>query len=122
MQNPVCWFEIYVDDMDRAKRFYEGVFQINLTHMPMPEIEMWGFPSNENVNGCSGTIIKMPGCKPSGVSTVVYFSSQDCNIEENRVQEFGGKIHKTKFSIGPYGFITLAFDTEGNMFGIHSLK
>jgi predicted enzyme related to lactoylglutathione lyase len=29
---------------------------------------------------------------------------------------------KEKYSIGQYGFIVLAFDTEGNMFGLHSLK
>lgn len=28
--NPVGWFEIYVQDMDRAKRFYELVFQVKL--------------------------------------------------------------------------------------------
>ena len=26
MNNPVGWFEIYVEDMDRAKAFYEAVF------------------------------------------------------------------------------------------------
>jgi len=34
----------------------------------------------------------------------------------------GGRIHKKKFSIGQYGFISLAIDTEGNMFGLHSMK
>jgi len=28
MNNPVCWFEIYVQDMDRAKKFYEMVFDV----------------------------------------------------------------------------------------------
>jgi predicted enzyme related to lactoylglutathione lyase len=27
LSNPVNWFEIYVQDMVRAKAFYEGVFQ-----------------------------------------------------------------------------------------------
>ena len=34
--NPVVWFEIYVDDLDRAKKFYETVFQLELNEMPMP--------------------------------------------------------------------------------------
>jgi predicted enzyme related to lactoylglutathione lyase len=38
------------------------------------------------------------------------------------VPGFGGRIHRPKLSIGPYGFITLAVDTEGNMFGLHSMK
>ncbi|MGZ3749502.1 MAG: VOC family protein, partial [Pseudobdellovibrionaceae bacterium] len=28
--NPVGWFEIYVQDLDRAKKFYESVFQLKL--------------------------------------------------------------------------------------------
>ena len=28
--NPVGWFEIYVEDMDRAKLFYESVFKVKL--------------------------------------------------------------------------------------------
>lgn len=34
----------------------------------------------------------------------------------------GGRTMKDKFSIGQYGFIALVFDTEGNLFGLHSMK
>jgi len=34
----------------------------------------------------------------------------------------GGKIHRNKFSIGEHGFIALVLDTEGNVFGLHSMK
>lgn len=122
MQNPVRWFEIYVADMKRAKNFYESVFKVKLNQMPFAEGEMWGFPSKPEEWGCSGTLVQCNGLTPTGVSTIVYFGSDDCSIEEARVKEFGGKIHKTKFSIMPYGFITLAIDTEGNHFGIHSMK
>ena len=27
MKNPIGWFEIYVDDLSRAKQFYESVFR-----------------------------------------------------------------------------------------------
>ena len=39
-----------------------------------------------------------------------------------RVARNGGSLHRDKVSIGPYGFIALAIDTEGNMFGLHSMK
>lgn len=29
-RNPVGWFEIYVQDMDRAKKFYEEVLRVEL--------------------------------------------------------------------------------------------
>jgi predicted enzyme related to lactoylglutathione lyase len=57
-----------------------------------------------------------------GNSTIVYFSCEDCGFEATRVTTAGGRIMRDKFSIGEYGFIVLAFDTEGNIIGLHSLK
>lgn len=122
MNNPVRWFEIYVDNMNRAKSFYGKVFEVEFTEIENKEIEMWGFPSNPEKWGCSGSLVKMPGLNPGGSSTIVYFGSEDCLIEEKRAIKFGGKLHKTKFSIGQYGFISLVVDTEGNMIGIHSMQ
>lgn len=64
----------------------------------------------------------MKGLTPSGVSTIVYFGSEDCANEEAMIPRLGGRIHRPKMSIGQYGFITLALDTEGTMIGIHSMK
>lgn len=122
MNNPVRWFEIYVDNMNRAKSFYNKVFEVEFARIENSEIEMWGFPSNPEKWGCSGSLVKMPGLNPGGASTIVYFASENCMVEEKRALEFGGKLHKTKFSIGQYGFISLVVDTEGNMIGIHSMK
>jgi predicted enzyme related to lactoylglutathione lyase len=120
--NPVGWFEIYVDDMERAKKFYEAVLGGQLANLESPDIEMWAFPMEDNKPGAAGSLVKMEGCEAGGNSTIVYFSSEDCSIEESRVAVAGGEVFKPKFSIGEYGFITLAFDTERNMFGIHSMK
>jgi predicted enzyme related to lactoylglutathione lyase len=51
----------------------------------------------------------------------VYFMSDDCAVEARRVEQAGGRIERDKQSIGEYGFIVLAVDTEGNMFGLHSM-
>ena len=42
--NPVGWFEIYVQDLGRAKTFYESVFQLKLEKLNTPELEIWAFP------------------------------------------------------------------------------
>jgi predicted enzyme related to lactoylglutathione lyase len=34
----------------------------------------------------------------------------------------GGTLVREKFSIGQYGFVALAQDTEGNMIGLHSVE
>lgn len=119
--NPVGWFEIYVEDMARARRFYEAVFLMPLTQLetPTPGLEMWAFPMVEG-KGASGALVKMQGVPAGGNSIMVYFSCQDCAIEEARVSAAGGRVHKSRFSIGPYGFIALVEDSEGNMIGLHS--
>jgi uncharacterized protein len=122
MSNPVGWFEIYVQDMDRAKAFYEAVLAVSLEQLESPEIEMWAFPGSSDKPGATGALVKMQGFDSGGNSTLVYFSCTDCAIEAQRASTHGGKIVKGKFSIGQYGFIALADDTEGNMIGLHSLQ
>lgn len=46
----------------------------------------------------------------------------DCAVEAGRVASSGGRIQREKMPIGEYGFIALAFDTKGNMFGLHSMQ
>jgi predicted enzyme related to lactoylglutathione lyase len=121
-RNPVGWFEIYVQDMNRAKAFYEGTLQVQLQKLPSPEIEMWSFPGNMEKSGSPGALVHMPAFPSGGNSVLIYFSCDDCAVEEGRVVKSGGKVHRPKMSIGQYGFITLAVDTEGNMFGLHSMK
>ena len=120
--NPVGWFEIYVQDMARARKFYERVLQLKLEQLPSPGMEMWNFPMERNHPGAAGALVKMQGVPSGGNSTLIYFRCEDCAVEESRVKASGGRIHKPKFSIGEYGFISLVFDTEGNMFGLHSTK
>jgi len=120
--NPVVWFEIYVQDMERAKKFYEAVFQTELEKLNNPELEMWAFPMAKDGMGASGALVKMPGFLSGGNSTLVYFSCVDCATEAARVVKAGGRIQREKFFIGQYGFIALAVDTEGNMFGLHSMQ
>jgi predicted enzyme related to lactoylglutathione lyase len=122
MGNPVGWFEIYVQDMNRAKAFYESVFESRLTKMEMPGMDMWTFPFQDKASGASGALIRMQGLASGGNSVVVYFSSNDCGVEAARAAEAGGRIHKGKTSIGEHGFFALVLDTEGNMIGLHSMQ
>jgi len=126
MGNPVGWFEIYVNDIGRAKRFYEAVFgvQLNKLEAPagIPGMELWAFPMSQGSYGAPGALVQMPGVEAGGNSILVYFSCQDCAVEAGRVGAAGGKVEKEKFSIGQYGHIALAYDSEGNLFGLHSMQ
>ncbi|WP_412972565.1 VOC family protein [Glaciecola sp. MF2-115] len=125
MSNPVGWFEIYVNDIERAQKFYESVLKVSFETIGDPtdaSVKMRAFPADMEQYGASGALVHMNGFPAGGNSTLVYFSCDDCAQEESRVEEAGGKIQRSKMSIGEYGFITLANDSEGNMFGLHSQK
>ena len=122
--NPVGWFEIYVQDMARARRFYEAVLQVKLDKLNAPgdDLEMWAFPMQMERYGAPGALVKMAGVPSGGNSVLVYFSCEDCAVQAGRAVEAGGRIMREKFAIGEYGFIALAFDSEGNMIGLHSMR
>lgn len=120
VENPIRWFEIYVQDMDRARRFYETVLGVGLQSLEGAGEGMFAFPMHMNAPGAAGALVKMEGVPSGGNSTLVYFGCADCAVEAGRVAKAGGAVFKEKFSIGQYGFIALATDTEGNMFGLHS--
>lgn len=123
-RNPVVWFEIYVQDMNRAKKFYESVFQLKLEKLdsPDPSMEMWAFPMDMEAGGASGSLCRIDGYPSGGNSTMIYFGSADCAVEEGRVAGAGGQVQRTKMSLGDYGFMSMVKDTEGNTIGVHSME
>ena len=124
--NPVRWFEIYVQDMKRARTFYESVFKRKIGKMDNPGnpgMDYWTFPQMiMDQPGTSGALVKMEGVPSGGNSTIIYFGCEDCAVEADRAEKAGGKIHLAKTSIGQYGAIALVYDTEGNMIGLHSMQ
>ncbi len=125
--NPVVWFEIYVQDMQRARAFYEAVFQCQLETLASPEgeaqgMQMLSFPGDMSTMGASGALVKMDGAPAGGGGTLVYFACEDCAVEQGRAVQAGGQVIKPKFSIGQYGHCALVIDTEGNAIGLHSMQ
>jgi predicted enzyme related to lactoylglutathione lyase len=120
-ENAVRWFEIYVQDMARARRFYETVFGVKLEQLDSGDLEMWAFQMSSDRPGAGGALVRMPGMPSAPGGTLVYFGCSDCAVEAGRVEKAGGKIQREKMSIGQYGHIVLAVDTEGNLIGMHSM-
>lgn len=123
-KNPFTWLEIYVEDMDRAREFYESVFQFKMISMQTPgdfgDLEMWSFPWEDGGANISGALCKTAGFKPGAGGTLVYFTCEDCSVEESRVQQAGGQVLQEKMPIGEHGFCSIIMDTEGNTIGLHS--
>jgi uncharacterized protein len=94
MSNPVFHFEIPVRDMDRAKAFYEGVFDYRLTRQVVDGYDMALFPRADGAAGASGALAKGDVYKPSKEGAIIYFDVSDidtvacCRFDGHRDKVF----------------------------------
>lgn len=120
----VGWFDIYVDDMERAQAFYESVLDTKLSPMEDPSdptVQMRAFGDDFPSHGAGGALVKLEYAQPGPGGSMVYFSCDDCSTEEARVPAAGGSVVRSKFPIGGHGSVSIVTDTEGNMIGLHSV-
>lgn len=122
-QNMVAWFEIPVHDMDRAKAFYEAVFNVEISLQDIGGVIMAFFPSLPEASGAMGSLMKYESYVPSQEGTLIYFNSDDVQIELDKIEGAGGKIIQKKAQISPeIGYMGVFLDTEGNRIALYSQK
>jgi len=122
--NMVGWFEIPVTEMDRAKTFYNKVFNVDIQLEDFGGVLMGWFPFVDGKKGASGSLVQNRAYIPDEKKGVlIYFSSVDVNDELSRVQAAGGKIIQPKTMISKdIGYMGLFIDSEGNRIALHSRK
>lgn len=118
----VGWFEIPVTDMNRAKGFYESVFDITISVNEFGGFHMGWFPNDPEKSGATGSLVLHEMYKPSMTDgPLIYFSCKDIAAELSRVEGAKGEILQPKTQISPeHGFMALMKDTEGNRIALHS--
>ena len=120
--NSLNWFEIPVNDMNRAKKFYETVFGIQMHQMDMMGMNMAMFPS-EDMNGkVSGALVQSAMHKPTADGSKIYLNGNpDLGAALGKVEAAGGKVLMPKSKINDeVGYMAFFADTEGNTVGLHS--
>lgn len=123
MMHAINWFEIPVTDFDRAKKFYETLFDAEVMEMPFPDGKYGMLPCDMQNGGVGGGIVQGEGFVPSETGTIVYLNGgEDLSVALSRVEGAGGKIIIPKMSIGENGFMAHFNDTEGNRVALHSMK
>jgi predicted enzyme related to lactoylglutathione lyase len=122
-KNAVSWFEIPVNDLNRAQKFYETIFDIEMIPMDMPQIKMRMFPV-EDPKSVGGAICQRGNFyKPSDKSgPLVYLNGNpDVQLVLDKVEAAGGKIVIPKTQISPdQGYMAVFLDNEGNRLALHS--
>ena len=125
MNNAISWFEIGTNDLERATKFYETVFQIKLNPLDLDNIKMRMFPLDDMMTGVGGALVFSHGFhKPSATDgPLVYLNANpDVQLVLDRVEAAGGKVMVPKTEISPeYGYMAVIIDSEGNRIALHSV-
>ena len=117
--NPVNWFEIPVNDLARAKSFYESILGIELTESEMGPIKIASFPMEQGAAGAAGSLMKGDAYTPSQDGTMVYLHVDDIEVTLGKINDSGGKTLMPKMNIGQHGFMAQFEDSEGNRVALH---
>ena len=124
MQHAISWFEIPSTNLERATKFYETIFGVQLIAMDTPNIKMRLFPL-EDMMGVGGAVVDSGGFhKPSVTDGSLIYLNGNPDLENilSKVEAAGGKIMVPKTEISPeYGYMAVFIDTEGNRIGLHSV-
>ena len=121
--NSLNWFEIPAIDLERSKKFYETIFDIQMEGMNMDDSLMAFFPWEPGSGKATGAVVQSKQHKPSMEGTIVYLNANPkMDGVLAKVEKAGGRILLSKTSIGEHGNIAFIMDTEGNNIGIHSIE
>jgi uncharacterized protein len=108
MPNNLAAFAIHADDVQRARRFYEGVFGW--------KFEPWGPPDFYLIH--TGDERQQPRAQGDGPNCFeCTISVDDVDAIAASVKKHGGKITMEKMPIPSVGTVIYLEDTEGNRVG-----
>jgi predicted enzyme related to lactoylglutathione lyase len=123
MTNIAVWFDMPVQNLDRASGFYSAVLDGKCEKQEFSGMSFALLPHYDEEGAVSGCLV--PGKKtidpdPEG-KLLLYFN---CNgrLDEAvaKVEANGGKVLQPKHQIGPHGFRAIILDSEGNRVALHS--
>ncbi|PRB05732.1 glyoxalase [Chryseobacterium sp. MYb7] len=118
--NPVVYFEIPVNDMKRAEKFYSAVFNFSFDKEIIDGYEMALFPFEEKNRGITGALAKGEVYKPSKEGVIIYFKTEDIDQTLEKAVQYGGSVLYPKRTDEKYGFVVAEFeDSEGNRIALH---
>ncbi|MBK1897791.1 VOC family protein [Chryseobacterium paridis] len=120
ISNPVVYFEIPVNNIERAEKFYTSVFHFSFEKEIIDHYEMSIFPFEEKNSGITGALAKGDVYKPTKDGVIIYFTTADIDLTLEKVLENGGKVLYPKTFNEKYGCAVAEFeDSEGNRIALH---
>ncbi|HEY2580692.1 MAG TPA: VOC family protein [Mucilaginibacter sp.] len=124
-KNAISWFEIPSTDINRAQKFYEAIFDIQMVPLDMPQLQMRLFPIEDPMTGIGGAIcFSGDFYKPSAESGPLVYLNANPDVQNilDKIEAAGGEIIIPKTQISPeHGHMAVFLDSEGNRIALHSV-
>ena len=118
--NNMVWFELPVNNLERATEFYEAAFGTRLrTDARFPGIAMFPRTNDEAV---TGALAETSAASPSTDGAIVYLNCDgDLDGVLKRAKAAGGEVLQEVAQLpGGMGWIAQVRDLDGNRVGLHA--
>lgn len=116
MKNKLTHFAIYIDDIERAKKFYDRVFEWGFNSYGQDDFLQIKADKSENgelIGAIQSRKYSPVPDKIIGLECTIGVESIDQTIE--KVKSNGGQVLMPKTAIPYVGYIAKFLDTEGNL-------
>lgn len=120
--NALNWFEIPTVDINRARKFYEALFEVTMFEMEIEGQKMLIFPTPQDKS--SGALLQDENIKPSADGAIIYLNANpEIQPVIDRIEANGGKVLIPKTLISKeIGYFCHFLDTEGNRVALHAIN
>lgn len=115
----IIWFEIPVDDIERAQQFYGSLFGWTFNKLPAAIADYWHIDTGGKDASPDGGM--MPRMHPQQPITN-YVSVPSVTTAAAKVQKLGGTVCKPKTAVPGMGYFAICLDTEGNTFALWEMN
>ena len=120
----IVHFEIPSDDIERSKKFYNGLFGWNIEKWSGPESLPEGLEEyltittmdDKGNKSVAGGMMKRQSPQQQGMTN--YIDVKSVQEYSTKVEQLGGKVMVPKKSVPGMGYFAVCLDTEHNSFGI----
>lgn len=110
----LVWFDIPADNLERAKKFYSGLFGWKIE--PFSGMtDYWHIDTGGGDDTPDGGLIAR---KHPGQPVTNYVAVASVDESAAKVEKLGGKICKAKAAVPQMGYFAICQDTEGNEFAL----
>lgn len=120
----VSWFEIPTNDIDRAQKFYETIFDMKMIPLNFPNLQMRMFPISSPMNIGGALVYNEDFYQTSATAGPVVYLNANPDVQNvlDRIVAAGGTIVVPKTEISPeHGCMAIFIDSEGNRVALHSV-